>query len=335
MILGIFNNKGGVGKTTYLYHIAYSLARRGIRVLLVDADPQCNLTAYCLPDNAVERAWRPDRGNSIYLAIEPLHESLGDIRNRGPSQPNPEDYPTLWLVPGDPALSRFEDTLGDTWNRARGGNPADLRKQSGIYRYVKWAEEQVDAQVTFIDMGPNLGPLNRTTLTSCDDFIVPISPDLFSIRGTQNLGDKLVGWRREWDIIRTAGQNEDIDLPMGAPRFLGYVRQQYNTRNNADGMTRGWQIFGGRVEQAVQENIVDKLRPLQQIINWDDGSYNLGAIPNLHSLVPYSQAARKPIYDCTAQDGLTGAHVQRARDTEELFFQMTETIIRLVEEETT
>ncbi|MGN6153631.1 MAG: ParA family protein [Lysobacteraceae bacterium] len=333
MILGIFNNKGGVGKTTYLYHIAYSLARRGIRVLLVDADPQCNLTAYCLPDSAVERAWRPDRGNSIFLAIEPLHESLGDIRNRGPLQPRPEDYPTLWLVPGDPALSRFEDTLGDTWNRARGGNPADLRKQSGIYRYVKWAEAQVDAQVTFIDMGPNLGPLNRTTLTSCDDFIVPISPDLFSIRGTQNLGEKLLGWRQEWDIIRTAGQFEDIELPKGAPRFLGYVRQQYNTRNNAEGMTRGWQIFGGRVEEAVQENVVDKLRPLGQVIDWDDGSYNLGAIPNLHSLVPYSQEARKPIFDCTAHDGLTGAHVQRARDTEQLFTQMTDTIIGLVEEE--
>lgn len=48
--IAIFNNKGGVGKTTYLYHIANILADAGNNVLMVDCDSQCNLTAYALED---------------------------------------------------------------------------------------------------------------------------------------------------------------------------------------------------------------------------------------------------------------------------------------------
>ncbi|WP_331691950.1 ParA family protein [Pandoraea sputorum] len=330
MIIGIFNNKGGVGKTTYLYHVAHEVANRGKRVLLVDADPQCNLTAYCLTDAAIEPSWNPFGGNSLFLGVKPLHESMGDITEPNPVQINPR-YPNLFLVPGDPSLSDFEDTLGDTWNRARGGSIADLRKQTGIYRYICAAAAKVNADIVFLDLGPNLGPLNRTALTSCDYFLVPMSPDLFSIRGTQNLGRKLAVWRNDWDIIRNAGQGLGVGMPHGAPKFVGYVRQQHNTRNNDEGMTRGWQIFGGRVDDAVQRNIIGLLRPLDQVIDWRDRAYELGSIPNLHSLVPYSQEARKPIFDCTGADGLRGAHVAMAAGTRDLFDHMTRAILGLEE----
>ncbi|MBB1636079.1 ParA family protein [Cupriavidus sp. UME77] len=330
MIIGIFNNKGGVGKTTYLYHVAHEVASRGKKVLLVDADPQCNLTAYCLRDSAVEEAWAPGVGTSLFINIQPLHESMGDVLDGAPVQFNPK-YPNLFLVPGDPNLSDFEDTLGDTWNRARGGSISDLRKQTGIFRYIKTAAKKVGAEITFLDLGPNLGPLNRTALTSCDYFLVPVSPDLFSIRGTQNLGRKLVGWRAEWNVIRNAGTNSGIEMPHGAPKFVGYVRQQHNTRNNEDGMTQGWRIFGSRVADAIGANIVGPLGPLGQVISWQDGGFDLGSIPNLHSLVPYSQEARKPIFDCTGADGLRGAHLAKATESRDLFDHMTRAILGLEE----
>jgi chromosome partitioning protein len=330
-ILGIFNNKGGVGKTTYLYHLAHCLSANGKRVLLVDGDPQCNLTAYALTDKAIERAWNPMRGNSLYLALEQLHQGLGDFQYKKPSQSN-KAYPNLWLVPGDPEVSQFEDTLGDTWNRAKGGSPPDLRKQSGFFRFIRAAAEKVEADITFVDLGPNLGPLNRTALTSCDYFMVPVSADLFSIRGTQNLGNKLVIWRKEWDQVRAASEGSGIDLPNGAPKFLGYVRQQHNMRNNEAEMTKGWSIFGQRVEAAIQENIVSKLRPLGQVIDWKDNNHDLGNIPNLHSLVPYSQEARKPIFDCASQEGVRGAHLAKARDTKKLFAPMADTLANFFRE---
>ena len=82
-IVSMFNNKGGVGKTTFLYHVAHVLSGRGHKVLMIDCDSQCNLTAYALLDKAIEKAWE-DKGNSIYRAIEPVARGLGDIRDRAP-----------------------------------------------------------------------------------------------------------------------------------------------------------------------------------------------------------------------------------------------------------
>jgi cellulose biosynthesis protein BcsQ len=328
MRIGIFNNKGGVGKTTYTYHLAHVLASEGKTILLVDADPQCNLSAYSLSDEQIERSWNPSTGNSLFRNIERVYESIGDIYDRRPSVIN-DNYPNIFIVPGDPNLSNFEDVLADTWNRARGGSSADLRKQTAIHRYIKNAEQKTSADITFIDMGPNLGPMNRTTLTACDFFIVPVAPDLFSIRGTQNLGNKLVSWRKEWDQVIEAGRGTEIDMPLGQPVFIGYVRQQHNVRNNETGMTQGWSMFGDRVEAAIQENIIDKLDGLGQVLHWDDGTWDLGSIPNLHSLVPYSQEARKPIFDCDGYDGLRGAHLSKARKTRRLYADMASIIIEL------
>jgi len=83
--ISLFNNKGGVGKTTFLFHVANVLADNGRKVLMVDCDSQCNLTAYALQDKAIEKAWE-DSGNSLYRTIEPVARGLGDIRNRAPSQ---------------------------------------------------------------------------------------------------------------------------------------------------------------------------------------------------------------------------------------------------------
>src|SRR5471032_2876639 len=85
-IISIFNNKGGVGKTTYIYHIAHLLERAGQTVLLVDLDSQCNLSSYCLSDQELERSWRSERGNSIWNAIESVSVGMGDIRERRPTR---------------------------------------------------------------------------------------------------------------------------------------------------------------------------------------------------------------------------------------------------------
>ncbi|MEM7067016.1 MAG: AAA family ATPase [Cyanobacteria bacterium P01_B01_bin.77] len=316
--ISIFNNKGGVGKTTFLFHVAHRLADQDHKVLMVDCDSQCNLTAYALDDRAIERAWTEGArsgGNSIYRLIEPVARTTGDVRDRAPVKLND----SLFLLPGDLLLSDFEDRLGDTWNSAKGGSEASLRAQSAIFRAIKNAAEKAEAEIILIDLGPNLGALNRAVLGGTDHVIVPISPDLFSIRGTENLGSKLETWRREWDQCNDAWSGEELPIPQGRPKFLGYVVQQHNIRNNAAGMTQGWQIFGNRVEQSVRQNIVDRLLPLDQVVVPSDDNYNLGMIPNLHSLIPYAMKARKPVYKCTSQDGLRGAHIRSAAESGAIF----------------
>lgn len=173
--------------------------------------------------------------------------------------------------------------------------------------------------MVLIDMGPNLGSLNRSVLASSDYFMTPVAPDLFSIQGTENLGNKLVAWREQWDQIHQNWKGTDLQLQSGKPIYLGYVLQMHNTRStDASGMTAGWRIYKDQLEAAVENNIVNKLTDDQRF-DWDDESYMLGKIPNLHSLVPYSQEARKPIFDCTGKDGLRGAHQTKAKESSLLF----------------
>jgi chromosome partitioning protein len=325
-VISIFNNKGGVGKTTYMYHIAHLLARRKLSVLMVDCDSQCNLTAYSLQDTDIKKAWSED-GNSIYRNIEPVYRTIGDIRSRAPFKLNCEG--DLYLIPGDVRLSDFEDLLGDTWSSAKGGAEPALRAQSAIHRYIEWVAAQYKVDLVLVDLGPNLGALNRAVLAVSDYFVTPVAPDLFSIQGTENLGNKLVTWRKEWDQCNAAWSGKNLSIPKGRPTYLGYVIQMHNLRGNAEGMTAGWNIYGQELEAAVQTNIVAKLNPLGQVIVWDDGDYKLGQIPNLHSLVPYSLEAKKPVFDCTAADGLRGAHISRAAESESHYTQIVETLVQV------
>jgi cellulose biosynthesis protein BcsQ len=322
--IAIFNNKGGVGKTTYMYHIAHMLSRRNLTVLMVDCDAQCNLTAYCMSDSEIRKAWSAS-GNSIFQVIDPVYRTIGDIRERSPSRVSSKG--SLYLIPGDVRLSNFEDLLGDTWSSARGGNEPALRAQSAIHRYIRWAGEKVKADLILIDLGPNLGALNRAVLASSDYFITPLAPDLFSIQGTENLGDKLVAWRREWDQCNASWMGAGLSIPLGHPTYLGYVVQMHNMRSSsANGMTAGWAIYGSQVETAIKENIIEKLSPIKQVLIWEDGDYNLGQIPNLHSLIPYSLEARKPVFDCASKDGLRGAHLRRATESQTHFEEVVSTL---------
>ena len=320
--ISIFNNKGGVGKTTYLYHMANLLADHGKKVLMVDCDSQCNLTAYAIDDTKIKQAWSAS-GNSIYKVIEPIATGTGDYRKRQATDLGNN----LYIVPGDIDLSVFEDRLGDTWSSAA-TQEISLRTQIAIFRYVTYAAKKIEADFVFYDLGPNLGALNRSVLGGCDYFITPLSPDLFSIKGTQNLGNKFVVWNDEWKSILNRWKDSTIDhLPKAAPKFLGYVLQQHNLRTNAEGMTQGWQLFGDKVNEAVIKNIVERLKPYNQVVARED--YCLGAIPNLHSLIPYSLNARKPVYKCTSVDGLRGAHISKAKDSAKDYDNMINLLLQL------
>jgi cellulose biosynthesis protein BcsQ len=222
----IFNHKGGVGKTTLTINIAAALGGLGKRVLLVDSDPQCNLTSYLIDadvvDSLLDNSDHED-GQTIWSALKPLVDETGDIRK---IKPIDLSISRVLLVPGDIQLSALEEDLGSSWGEAFQRKVRGLRRTTGLSAFVNQlcAEHQVD--YVFYDSGPNIGPLNRVILLDCDFFIVPAACDLFSIRAFKTLGQSLVKWLEDWKIVQSIAPDNVYMLP-GQPHFLGYIAQRF------------------------------------------------------------------------------------------------------------
>ncbi len=195
-VIGFFNNKGGVGKTSLVYHLSWMYSDLGLRVVAADLDPQANLTAAFLDEDRLEELWpKGNHTNTIYGSIQPLLEGLGDISRPHielvsdiPGQPPLFPEYSIGLLVGDLQLSQVEDELSDVWPKCLDGNQRAFRVTSAFWRAMQQAGIERQADVILMDLGPNLGAINRAALIATDFIVVPLSPDLFSLQGLRNLG---------------------------------------------------------------------------------------------------------------------------------------------------
>src|SRR5205085_2919749 len=106
----IFNNKGGVGKTTFLCNIAaYLSLKLDKRVLVVDADPQCNASIYLLPESTVIDLYDRSMRETIDAYLDPLRRGKGYREHAIKVEESPRFG--VDLIPGDPKLALSEDLL--------------------------------------------------------------------------------------------------------------------------------------------------------------------------------------------------------------------------------
>ena len=144
--IAFFNNKGGVGKTTLVYHLAYMLAEQGYKVLAADLDPQSNLTAMFLEDKLEELWMNNGTDRTILSAVKPLMKGLGDIKPVVAEKINQN----LSLVIGDLGLSSFEDKLSDAWIKSSDGDEAAFRTVSSFYRIIQETAGQQQSDVVLM-----------------------------------------------------------------------------------------------------------------------------------------------------------------------------------------
>ncbi len=156
--LAFFNNKGGVGKTTLVYHLAWMFSQMGKRVVVADLDPQANLTSMFLPETKLEEIWSETGPSlSIMSALSPIIRGTGDID----VTPVQKINPALWLIPGDLGLAQFEGELSETWGKCLDGKEPAFRTTSSFYRIIQAAGKKAKADIILLDVGPNLGAINR------------------------------------------------------------------------------------------------------------------------------------------------------------------------------
>jgi len=161
-VLTFFNNKGGVGKTSLIYHLAWMFASLRKRVVIVDIDPQANLTTAFLIEEKIEEIWNSQiTGSTIYQCVKPL-TGVGDI-----AEPIMQNIATdLYLLPGDVSLSGYEDALSNEWPQSMGDNNLyrPMRILSSFWQVMQMAASKVQADIILVDIGPNLGAINRSVL---------------------------------------------------------------------------------------------------------------------------------------------------------------------------
>jgi len=299
-----FNNKGGVGKTSLVYHLAWMFADHGIKTLAVDLDPQANLTAMFLDEERLEDLWPDDEHpETVYGAIRPILRGIGDI-----AQPGVEIItPNLRLIPGDLGLSRFEDKLSDAWPRCHNRDESAFRTMSAFHRLVHRGSEW-GAELAVIDVGPNLGAINRAALIASDQVCLPLAPDLFSLQGLKNLGPTLREWRAVWAELLTKAP-PDLPMPKGVMQPIGYIVMQHGIL--ASGPVKAYKRWMDRIPGVYREAVLDEAITSLPMVTQDP--YCLSLLKHYRSLMPMAMEARKPIFSLKSADGAIGAHIEAVK----------------------
>lgn len=298
--IAFFNNKGGVGKTSLVYHLAWMFADRGVKTLAVDLDPQANLTSMFLNEERLEELW-PDgeHPDTVYGAIRPILKGIGDIAN-----PHIEVITEkLGLIPGDLGLSRFEDNLSDAWPRCQLGNESAFRTMTAFHRLVQHGAAQ-GVELVLIDVGPNLGAINRSALIASDQVCLPLAPDLFSLQGLKNLGPTLNEWREVWKALLEKAPS-DVAMPKGAMQPVGYIVMQHGILNSRP--VKAYQRWLDKIPQTYRESVLTEIATSKVPAVVDD-PYMLALLKHYRSLMPMAMEANKPIFFLKSADGAIGAH---------------------------
>ena len=290
------------------------------RVVIIDIDPQANLTAAFLEEEKIEQIWDDQtQGSTIYQCVKPLAD-VGDI-----VEPRLQNIaPDLYLLPGDVGLSSYEDTLSSVWPDSMGDSHLyrPMRILSAFWQVMQMAASKVQADIILVDIGPNLGAINRSVLIATDYVVIPLGADLFSLQGLKNLGPILKSWKNLWQK-RLNNWNESSErkdypafhLPQGKMQPIGYLCQQYSIRLSRP--VKAYDKWINQIPNVYREMVLGEAG--DTTIMPENDPYCLATIRHYRSLIPLSQEHRKPIFNLTSADGAIGSHAQAAQDAKKEF----------------
>lgn len=318
--IAFFNNKGGVGKTTLACNlVAFLNMKPGLRVLLIDADPQCNATQAILEDDVCEDIYvsPTTTHKTLYSCLKPLElgePSIDD--NVVPILASTNRFLTD-IIPGHPKMSIIEDRLSDAWSDLQG---RDIRG----YRITNWCASLLAAiesryDLVVFDVGPSLGALNRSVILASDYIVTPFGCDIFSLLGIKNISSWIKNWKNQYDRSIEDGRQDNpaffkqycvVENTNDKFRFAGYSVQQYVTRTFKTGR-RPVKSY-----DAIMREIPDTVHEAMSFLTVTDltrDQLELGHIPYLFSLVPMAQAAKAPIHALESADGIVGSQYGQVR----------------------
>lgn len=301
--IAFFNNRGGVGATSLVYHLAWMFAEQGRRIIAADLDPQANLSGMFLTEETLEKMSGDPARKTINDDTAPVFDGSGDIA----SEPHVEEIDEkIGLLIGDLGLSRQEDDLWIQWSLCLDGDSRAFQATTAFARLIDRAGTRFEADLALVDVGPSLGALNRASLLACDHVILPLAPDLFSLQGLRNVGLAIAKWREAWSERRAEKpENLELHLPQGSMQPAGYIIMGPSVRINRPRPFARWiEEIPGEYRQSVMQ-----MRGLPAAASADP--HLLAHLKDYRSLMPLAQEASKPMFKLKPADGALGGH-QRA-----------------------
>ncbi len=317
--LSIFNHKGGVGKTTLTVNLAYALAERNLKVLLVDSDPQCNLTSYLIEDAVVNDLLDHSDtidGGTIWSALKPIVEATGQALEISPIPISDN----ISLLPGDVRLAEFEAELGSLWSECFQRKIRGFRGTAALSAVVSAAAAEMAADIVLYDTGPNIGSLNRIILLDCDYFLVPAACELFSVRAIKTLGHTLAAWISDWMTITDLAPG-NIGVLAGLPKPIGYVPQRFRLYNSAP--ARPFAVWLPQIERTLRADLLTVLGRINpSLVEKAVSPLQLGGIPDFGGRAAAAQREGVALWRSEYGTDLQRAVARRC------FGQLAENVIR-------
>jgi len=319
--LAFLSNRRGVGQTSFLYHLAWMYSDLGLRVLAADLDPQADLSGMLLDEDRLEELWiGRTHVPTIYEAIKPLLDGTGDVAEPGVERISDN----LSLLVGDLALAGAEGELSRQWSNCLDRDARAFLVVSGLWRAVVLAAEQCAAHLVLIDLGPNLGAVNRAALVGGQHVVISVAPDLYSVQALMTLGPTLRRWRDGWGDRLFRNPVVGLRLPDAAMAHSSYVVIQRPARLKRP--VRACENHRARVPGVYRRAVLGNAS--EGGVRIEEDPHCLGLLRNYRSLMPLAQEARKPMFYLKPADGVIGG---QGDAVQECFRELRELARRIAE----
>jgi cellulose biosynthesis protein BcsQ len=228
------------------------------------------------------------------------------------------------LILGNLALSAFEDSLSDAWLKCLNAEIYSFRITSIFKTIIDEAAQRFNAEVVLIDVGPNLGAINRAVTISTDYIIMPVASDLFSLQGIKNLGKTLTLWKKQWNQRKELKpENLTIGIPENNSSPAGYIIMQYSAKESRP--VKSYLKWANRIPNIFREFVLGDAD--NRTANVGDDVNCIALLKHYRSLAPMSMEAHKPIFLLKPADGAIGAHVYAVKKSYEDFENLAKKII--------
>lgn len=290
--ISLFNHKGGVSKTLTTFNIAWMLTQKNKKVLLVDCDPQCNLSALLLRDN-FDDYYTNDQTKSMNIK--------DGLRVAFESRPTPikaidcyisDLNENLFLIPGHMDLSEFEPSLSLAMN-SNNSMTALQNLPGALYELIRLCADKYNIDYVFIDINPGLSAINQVAFTAADGFIVPTNPDPFSLMALKTLLKVLPRWKAWADSTRPILETASYPLPAAKMKFVGEISQRFNRRKGKP--TASYSTTIREISEFVEGEFVNTL--LKNDMVYNRKKYHMEEIPDFGAMLQKANELGVPVFE--------------------------------------